>query len=176
MDFQQLLGKMKELDQPAVETVSSEECGMTPMMSPAMNKESTPPSMSLNFNVQGIDNIEQILQLITKLNPDAAPKDVTLPMVKATPSMMSMKPSDNEPESPSMDMLQKKEVWDNEPDEIIKPFNSAIPDGNDLNKPKKTFPKVAGGDNPMQKFESREQLQKQIREELQRRLAEAKGE
>jgi hypothetical protein len=176
MDFQQLLGKMKELDQPAVETVSSEDCGMTPMMPPSMNKDSTPPSMSLNFNVQGIDNIEQILQLISKLNPDAAPKDVTLPMLKTGPSMMSIKPSSDDSESPPMDMLQKKEVWDNEPDEIIKPFKSAIPDGNDLNKPKKTFPKVAGGDNPMQKFESKEQLQKQIREELQRRLAEAKGE
>jgi hypothetical protein len=54
-------------------------------------------------------------------------------------------------------------------------IDAAIPDGNDLNKPKKTFPKVAGGDNPMQRTQESTDLRTQIRDELRRRLAEAKG-
>lgn len=46
-----------------------------------------------------------------------------------------------------------------------------------MNKPQGTYPKVAGGDNPMQKITRMEEdeLRSQIRSELQRRLAEAKG-
>jgi hypothetical protein len=60
---------------------------------------------------------------------------------------------------------------DSEPE--IMDIDAATPNGNDLNRPKKTFPKVAGGDNPMQKMESTD-LRAQIRAELQRRLNEAK--
>jgi hypothetical protein len=44
-----------------------------------------------------------------------------------------------------------------------------------MNGPKKTYPKVAGGDNPMQKTEESTDLISQIRAELQARLAEAKS-
>jgi hypothetical protein len=44
-----------------------------------------------------------------------------------------------------------------------------------MNGPKKTYPKVAGGDNPMQKTEESADLLSQIRAELQARLAEAKS-
>jgi hypothetical protein len=57
-------------------------------------------------------------------------------------------------------------------------INAAIPDGNDLNKPKKSFSgKPYRGDNPMAAgaYESKEQLRASIREELLQRLAEAKG-
>ena len=45
-----------------------------------------------------------------------------------------------------------------------------------MNKPKSTFPKVADGDNPMQKVkESEDAFRASIRADLQRRLNEAKG-
>jgi hypothetical protein len=44
-----------------------------------------------------------------------------------------------------------------------------------MNGPKKTYPKVAGGDNPMQKTAESTDLLSQIRAELQARLAEAKS-
>lgn len=44
-----------------------------------------------------------------------------------------------------------------------------------MNGPKKTYPKVAGGDNPMQKTEESADFLSQIRAELQARLAEAKA-
>lgn len=38
--------------------------------------------------------------------------------------------------------------YTNSPHEMTKPLGAAIPKGNDLARPKATFPKVAGGDNP----------------------------
>jgi hypothetical protein len=72
----------------------------------------------------------------------------------------------------------KKDEWANSPgnsesEPEVKGIDAVIPDGNDLNRPKKTFPKVAGGDNPMQKMESGD-LRSRIRAELLQRLAEAK--
>ncbi len=72
------------------------------------------------------------------------------------------------------DDKEKKDEWANgltgHDDVDYKGMDAAVPNGNDLNKPKSTFPKVAGGDNPMQKDSFRES----IRAELQRRLNEAK--
>ena len=38
--------------------------------------------------------------------------------------------------------------YTNSPHEMTKPMSAAVPKGNDLARPKATFPKVAGGDNP----------------------------
>ena len=76
------------------------------------------------------------------------------------------------------DEKEKKDEWANgltgHDDVDYKGMDAAVRDGNDLNKPKATFPKVAGGDNPMQKTESTD-LRSQIRAELLKRLNEAKG-
>lgn len=42
----------------------------------------------------------------------------------------------------------------NAPDEKYAGVDAAIPSGDDLHKEKGTYPKVAGGDNPMQRMES----------------------
>ena len=198
MDFNRLMARMRELDQP-----TQEGCGdmMSPNMSSPMDSKppEPPPSMSVNLNAQGMDNIESLLKLMTKVNPDMInqPDGMKPPMSglsSAPPSIMSIKPSEpplkmlpdlsDEPEdgpdsgdSPVMklDLDKKKEEYANEPDEKIHGIDAIIPDGNDLNKPKKTFPKVAGGDNPMQRMESKEELRTKIRAELLQRLAEAKG-
>jgi len=95
MDFNQLLAKMAELDQPAVEAVATEavldECpgNMAPPMAPSA--PSVPePSMSLNLNAQGMDNIESLMKLMTKVNPDminqpAAPTSAVTAMPSLTP-------------------------------------------------------------------------------------------
>ena len=78
MDFQQLLSKMVELDRPATESQMADECGMSPSMGPAeppmsgMQQQQPPahPSMSVNLNAQGMDNIESLMKLMTKVNPD----------------------------------------------------------------------------------------------------------
>jgi hypothetical protein len=104
MDFQQLLAKMVELDQPTTETtapiVSTEACGDPIGMTPPMADQTPPPahpSMSVNLNAQGMDNIESLMKLMTKVNPDMInqPQGGMPPMPSLTgpgPSIASIKP------------------------------------------------------------------------------------
>ncbi len=211
MNFQELLSKMQQLDQPAstVEQVTDEMgCGspMTPPMSSPSEPPVAPPSMSINLNAQGMDNIEDLMKLVTKVNPDMdKPNLPPLPSMGAEPSIMSIKPSmpplkmlpdldkeegpeikgldqdgdgDHDMDDHDAEKKDEKEAFANSPDGSqdepeTKDFDAAIPDGNDLNKPKKSFSdKPYRGDNPMA-AESTD-LRAQIRAELQRRLNEAK--
>jgi hypothetical protein len=88
---------------------------------------------------------------------------------------------DHDMDDHDIEKKDKKDEWANSPSgsedgQLYKGIDAVIPDGNDLNRSKDTFPKVADGDNPMQKkrFESGD-LRAQIRAELLQRLAEAKG-
>lgn len=287
MDFQKLMQTMRDLDQPATaESAAVKECG-DPMMAgmntmpPSMNDQQPPPahpSLSVNLNAQGMDNIEQIMRLITKVNPeminqksplnamphaaeiepagDAGMSMLTPPgpgissigdlgnldagPLKMLPDLgpeptahaepdgdeggieididggdegeeggeekgenpfgdnsddegedtMSVAQGDvdndgdhdhadheaeKETDSDDSEEEETDEAWANEPDEKFKSvdyMNNQLAGG--MNRPKATFPKVAGGDNPMQKNESGD-LRSQIRAELMQRLAEAKG-
>jgi hypothetical protein len=264
MDFQQLLAKMVQLDQPVGETAVPETCGdpmgMTPPMGGNMGKQDTPPpahpSMSVNLNAQGMDNIESLMKLMTKVNPDMInqPEKSMDPIAMLTPpgpsissigdlgnldaGPLKMLPNldkdephaepdadnmggpsdmdaDNMPPMGDLDRddgddvskamgdidgdgdhdmddhdAEKDEPKDKDKEEAFgnsvasdegpdyKGIGAAIPDGNDLNKPKKSFSgKPYRGDNPMAAgaYESKETLRANIRAELQQRLAEAKG-
>jgi hypothetical protein len=251
MDFNQLMARMRELDAPVQAAPQSavQECGdpmgMPSPMPSSMNTQPPPahPSMTVNLNAQGMDSIESLLKLMTKVNPDMInqpmPAMPPMPGLSSEPSMISIKPElpplkmlpdfDKEPHSepdadnmggPSdndadnmppmgdldsddngIDAIQKS-MGDNdgdgdhdmddhdmekkEKDEAFgnslngsesdyKDIGAAIPSGNDLNKPKSTFPKVAGGDNPMQRTQTKEALRASIRAELLSRLNEVKG-
>jgi hypothetical protein len=226
MDFNQLMARMRELDQPSQPAVE-DGCGMPPPnmgmgMPPIPPKPDVPPpSMSVNLNAQGLENIEDMMKLFQKVNPDMMGPKEPMPTLGMEPSIMSIKPSlpplkmlpdldadnddkiggekdhmepdgDEGPEIRGLDRdgdgdhdmkdhdkekKDKEEAFansmdDSEPDYMN--IDAIVPDGNDLNKPKKTYPKVSGGDNPMQKMESGD-LRAQIRAELLQRLAEAKG-
>jgi len=241
MDFHQLLAKMQELDRaaPVSQPVQSEECGMPPpQMGMPSKPETPPPSLSVNLNAHGLDDIEQIMKLIAKVNPDAAPKEPGMPSMSAPPSIMSIKPElpplkmlpdldadndempggekdvakdmimkmsdekeddegsqpaglaqsldrdgdgdhdmdDHEMEPENGDDQEKKEAWANEPEECesdIDYMTNKLAGG--INKPKDTFPKVSDGDNPMQRVREDSDVREQIKAELRRRLAEAKG-
>jgi hypothetical protein len=128
--------------------------------------------MSVNLNAQGMDNIEQMMKLFQKVNPDMMPRnDVPMPSM-SNPIIKIGAVKKPEP----MKMLAKpEESWENEPDEDVKGMDAVIRNGDDLNKPKKTFPKVAGGDNPMQRMESQDELIKSIEAQLRLQLEEMKG-
>ena len=233
---------MQELDRP-----TTEACGDSPMpmsmpigMPPMPEKPDTPPpTMSINLNAQGLDNIEELMKLVKSVNPDMdkpespisaisiEPMDKPmggLPPLKMLPDMDS-EPHD-EPDADNMggpsDMdadnmppmgdldrddgddvtkamgdidgdgdhdMDDHDAEEKEKDEAFgnslngsEPeyagIDAAMPDGDDLNKPKKSFSgKPYRGDNPMAAgaYESKEQLRASIREELLQRLAEAKG-
>ena len=85
---------MVELDRPTTETtapiVSTEACGDPMGMTPPMADQTPPPahpSMSVNLNAQGMDNIESLMKLMTKVNPDMInqPQGGMPPMPSLTP-------------------------------------------------------------------------------------------
>jgi hypothetical protein len=176
MNFKDLLSKLNTIDKPV------EECGAMPVTQPAqMTPPAAPPSMSVNLNAQGMDNIKDLMQLFSKVNPDMMPKgdmpmpSMTDPIIKigaiSKPEPMKMLPK---PEPTKM-MAKPEEAWQNEPDEDHKGMDAVVRNGNDLNRSKKTFPKVAGGDNPMQRMESQEDIIKSIENQLRHQLEEMKG-
>ncbi len=235
MNFNELMAKMRELDEPApTQSISPEttECGDMPgpmgsPMSPSMPKPDTPPpSMSINLNAQGLDNIEELMKLIKQVNPDMEKPAAGMPTMAPMPSITSLPPlkmlpdMDNEPsnepdieiDKPGPDIMNKPDdgddgvskaqgdidndgdhdmddhdaekkkdkeeafgnsLGDSEPE--TKDVDDVLMKGNDIHRPKGTYPKVAGGDNPMQRTHESTDLRSQIRAELQRRLAEAKG-
>ncbi len=95
MDFQQLLARMVELDRPATESMDAAVAECPPAMGPAeppmggMQQQQPPahPSMSVNLNAQGMDNIESLMKLMTKVNPDMInqPQGGMPPMPSLTP-------------------------------------------------------------------------------------------
>ena len=80
MDLRQLLATLNQIEQPATE----EGCGMSAPAMPAIppKPETPPPSMSVNINAHGLDNIEDMMKLFTKVNPDMMP-----PVTPPTPSI-----------------------------------------------------------------------------------------
>ncbi len=95
MDFNQLMMRMRELDQPTTEG----GCGMdSPMMPPPLSAvppkpDVPPPSMSVNINAQGLDNIEDMMKLFQKVNPDMMGPKEPMPSLSPEPSILSIKPS-----------------------------------------------------------------------------------
>ena len=247
MNFNELMQRMRELDQPVVQ---AEACGdpmppMSPMSSPMNSKPDTPPpSLSINLNAQGMDNIESIMKLMTKVNPDMINQPPSMPMslpisiskpktigmgplgnldsgpLKMLPDMdsdnddmpggemdsdyddsgdLDAHEKDHADEKPLIKTLDQDDDGDHDMDDHdaekkekdeafgnsvdgsgpeYAGIDAAIPDGNDMHKPKKSFSgKPYRGDNPMAAgaYESKEQLRASIREELLQRLSEAKG-
>jgi hypothetical protein len=208
MDYNKLLQRLAELDQP-----TNEACGemSTPPL-PSSAESTTPPSMSVNLNAQGMDNIESLLKLMTKVNPDMAkPASLTTAPSPATMLAPPIEMDGNDDGDLDGDKtefaplvaamgkgaagvisrgvggvmgaasdsdVESREEYANEPDEEYKDIDyitNKVAGG--MNKPHGTYPKVAGGDNPMQKISHMEgtELRAAIRAELQQRLAEAKG-
>lgn len=87
---------MRDLDQPVGEA-AVQECGDSMMggMPPSMGSQTPPPpahpSMSVNLNAQGLDNIESLMKLMTKVNPDminqkdSNPEPMAMPMPSILP-------------------------------------------------------------------------------------------
>ena len=67
MNFNELYKRINNIDKGLT------ECG-EPMGALMGNQPTTPPpTMSVNFNAQGMDNIKSMMDLWTKVNPDMMP-------------------------------------------------------------------------------------------------------
>jgi hypothetical protein len=184
MNFNDIYKKVVELDTPVSEA-KVEECGM-PM--PSSSPSTTPPTMSVNLNAQGLDDIAELMKLMTKVNPEMMPKnDMPLPSMSDPVIKLATTPSAGDemarlrdkmlPPPDDMDGDEEEEEsvgggFDSastSPDEKISDFKAAIPNGNDLHKEKKMYPRSQPGDNP-RAVESTE-LVNRLRESLAAELA-----
>lgn len=80
MDFKELLSKLNTI----------EGCGDMPMNMPSPQQPpSPPPTMSVNLNAQGVDNIEDMISLIKKMAGHDQPPmpTMSLPPIKMLPSI-----------------------------------------------------------------------------------------
>lgn len=101
MNFNDLMAKMRELDQPVPETIQApvsdapiEACGDMPPAPMDSKPDTPPPSMSVNINAQGMDDIGELMKLLTKVNPDMInQKDASAAPMSMEPSITSIAPS-----------------------------------------------------------------------------------
>lgn len=101
MNFNDLMAKMRELDQPVPETIQApvsdapvEACGDMPPAPMDSKPDTPPPSMSVNINAQGMDDIGELMKLLTKVNPDMInQKDAPASPMSMEPSITSIAPS-----------------------------------------------------------------------------------
>jgi hypothetical protein len=71
-----------------------------------------------------------------------------------------------------IDMAMEQGEYANAPHEQVQSMSSQLQQGNDLNRPKKTYPRVAGGDNPMQAVAAMEARSNAAIAEIEKRLME----
>jgi hypothetical protein len=134
--------------------------------------DNTPPAAGMLEPTSGDSPADTMRSVIDKLNPmdDEGGDDVS----KSHGDL----DNDGDHDMDDHDMEKddkKKDEWANEPDEEYKDVDYMVNKlAGGMNRPKGTYPKVAGGDNPMQRTESTD-LRASIKAELARRLAEAKG-
>jgi hypothetical protein len=173
---------------------SVEECPMSPTPMDSVDNDDGPkPTVSINLNAQGIDDIAELMKLMTKVNPDM----INQPEKPAAITPLAL-PSNDRPELPPLKMLpdydaeqgpednkddseeekEKEEAFGNS-------LNDSEPETKDvdymvnklaggMNKPKQMVKhSYKQGDNPMAMPEG--DLRAAIRAELLQRLAEAKG-
>lgn len=96
MNFNELYKKIYDLDKPVIA-----ECGDMGQMMDSDRGQMPPahPSMSVNLNAQGMDSIESLLRLMTKVNPDMiSQKGPDMPALSADPSIASIISIDDKPE------------------------------------------------------------------------------
>lgn len=118
MNFQDLLSRMRQLDTPVAEK-TVDECGSMPIpgANPVMSKPDTPPpSLSVNINAQGMDDIADIMKLIAKVNPDMEkPMTPPMPGMGVDPiTVTAVKPLS--PSLPPLKMLPDLDSDHSEPD------------------------------------------------------------
>ena len=105
-EFSGALAKAKEAGQSEFEVDGKkyqvkedgtvEECPMGPTSMDMDKPDTPPPSMSVNLNAQGLDDIAELMKLMTKVNPDMInqPQDKMPPMptMGMEPSISAMPP------------------------------------------------------------------------------------
>ncbi len=148
--MKKLLESMQEID----------ECGMdeapmpAPTMAPPAN-DGDPVRMNVNLSAAGKEHVTDLIDMMKNAGIGNAEPDnkEQLPMRMDMERLKGImgEPGDEDPneELEPVDEIDTEEGYENEPDERFGDMSDAIPDGNDLNRKKKSYVKAQDGDNPM---------------------------
>lgn len=160
MNFQELIGKIADLDKPiqqlkeekvatiiksdmdlnafkklsGLNEAQVDECGMSP--GPMGMPQNDPVTLNVTMNARGTDSIRDLLNILKGNMEDGGdsvegPKGMVIGM--------------DGPKEIDLD-----EKFENEPqEEVASVADVTNPPSNDLNKPKKMYPAAQPGDNPM---------------------------
>ena len=138
MNFQDLLAKMKQIDEGTVE-----ECGMAPM--PPRQDQQDSVNMNVTMSGSGQGGIRDLLAVLKDIETRAADnKDSDAVIIGG----------DN------IDDVQAEldDSYNNEPNEEIAGIDAVTPTGNDLHSKGDEAEKVNGGGNPWRQTEVNEGL------------------
>ena len=134
-----------------------DECGMTEMPAiappaPEMDK-GNPVTVNVNMNASGKEHVADLLDMMKNAGLGGAEpvgaKMLSPRMDMERLSAMMGEPGD-EPEMEEVeDEIEVEGDYANEPDPQYGDMSDAIPDGNDLNRKKKSYAATQDGDNPM---------------------------
>ena len=148
-------------------------------------KQELKESASMNISMTGDDagQVAQMMDIMRNagMNPDKTSDKPLAPRMDMEKHIKAMGPMDDDPKIPGKDDVpgdmdlnagpscgmedaESDETavegdYANSPEEDYAPYTDVIKSGNDLNRSKKSYPKVAGGDNPMA-------LEDEIKEQL----------
>lgn len=173
MNFQELMKRMAELDQTITESemqsdedcscqpagnddAEIDECGGMMSSSPATPKQSDSVTMNVSMNGSGAGGIRDLLNVLKDIQdgPDQGEIDHEVDVGSGNNADSTADVSN---------ILMRKNI-DSMADMIDDDFGNSmpgdegpkmggmamsVPDGNDLHKEKGSYPKAAGGDNPM---------------------------
>jgi hypothetical protein len=169
MDFKKLLSKITDMDKPTrVLTESVQpigECGIMPPLGGMgmMGGAGHPPiTMNVSMNASGPEGIRELLNVLKGHGDDAPDDAMSGPagaIVAVSEPEHDMGHDDmghddmhdmGHDDSDADELELEIDEYANSPDEEYAPISAAIPSGDDLNKPKKSFKhNYRGGDNPM---------------------------
>lgn len=169
-DFNQLMSTMRALDTDADRSLTESECATNPISATTPDNQ---PTMNVSISAQGIDNIETMMKLFQKVNPDMPDSSHEFSVDMGSPC------GDN---TTGTQMIKAEtEAYSNEPEERVMGMDQVVRDGNDMHRSKDTYPRVSPGDNPRQAVqteascgtdkpkgsEKSSKLQRKIKEQLQ---------
>ena len=147
MDMKKLIESMDHI----------EECGMTEMPAAALpapeQHEGNPVTVNVSMNASGKEHVADLLDMMKNAGLGGAEpvsaKTLSPRMDMERLSAMMGEPGD-EPEMEEIDdEIEVEGDYANEPDAQYGDMSDAIPDGNDLNRKKKSYAATQDGDNAM---------------------------
>lgn len=150
MNFNELMQKMRDLDQPAGSETIIDECGMMPEMDPISSapKQQDNVTMNISMNGSGAGGIRDLMDILSNLdNNDNSEEDELGAMI----GHMSANDEQSGPEE-LIDMDEAGAAGfdhaSTEPDEMYGTVGDVTPTGNDMHSKGGEAEKVNGGGNP----------------------------